>query len=133
MTTTLQTASTDGADVRWTDGSYPALYVLVECNRPLAGSLRVSLRDVTHVLLGRGDDRAVCRDGSRCRLDIPDQWMSVEHAELAYALGEWTVRDAGSRNGVTKNGERIAHAPIGDGDILEIGHTVFVFAEHEVE
>jgi len=133
MTTTLQTASTDGGHVRSTDGTYPALYVLVECNRPLEGSLRVSLRDVTHALLGRGDDRAVSRDGSRCRLDIPDQWMSVEHAELAYALGEWTVRDAGSRNGVIKNGERIAHAPICDGDIIEIGHTVFVFAEHEVE
>jgi hypothetical protein len=133
MTTTLQTASTDGGHVRWADGAYPALYVLVECHRPLAGSLRVSLRDVTHALLGRGDDRAVSRDGSRCRLDVPDQWMSVDHAELTYALGEWTLRDCGSRNGVVRNGERIAHTTIADGDILEIGHTVFVFAEHEVE
>jgi DNA-binding NtrC family response regulator len=59
--------------------------------------------------------------------------MSVDHAELVCELGEWTLRDAGSRNGVVRNGERIAHTPLVDGDVLEIGHTVFVFAEHEVE
>ena len=40
---------------------------------------------------------------------------------------------AGSRNGVVKNGERVTHAVVVDGDVLEIGHSFFVFVAQDPE
>ena len=128
----LQTASSHGGDVVWKAGVYPALYLLLECSRPTVGSLRVSLRGVSRVEVGRGERRDTVRDGDHAlRLTVPDPWMSGCHAELACALGEWTIRDAGSRNGVVRNGERVTSAALVDGDVLEIGHTFFVFVAKE--
>jgi DNA-binding NtrC family response regulator len=116
------------------EGVYAALYLLLECDRPTAGSLRVSLRDRSRIEIGRGERRDTARDGDAgVRLTVPDPWMSGCHAELACALGEWTIRDAGSRNGVVRNGERVTHAAVLDGDILEIGHTFFIFVAQEPE
>ncbi len=131
---TAQTASSHGEDPVWRQGVYPALYLLVECDRPSAGSLHVSLRGIARVEVGRGERRTLDRgEPSGLRLTVPDPWMSVAHAELACALGEWTIRDAGSRNGVVKNGERVIHAALADGDVLEIGHSFFVFVAQEPE
>ena len=127
-----QTASSHGGAVAWREGVYPALYLLLECSRPTVGSLRVSLRGVSRVEVGRGERRDTARDGDHgLRLTVPDPWMSGCHAELACALGEWTIRDAGSRNGVVRNGERVTCAALVDGDVLEIGHTFFVFVAKE--
>jgi transcriptional regulator of acetoin/glycerol metabolism len=116
------------------EGVYPALYLLLECDRPTAGSVRVSLRGRSRVEVGRGERRDTARDDDAgVRLTVPDPWMSGRHAELVCALGEWTIRDAGSRNGVVKNGERVTHAALLDGDVLEIGHTFFVFVAQDPE
>jgi DNA-binding NtrC family response regulator len=129
-----QTASSHGGRVATRAGVYPALYLLLECSRPTAGSLRMSLRGVRKVEVGRGEQRDATRDGDDgLRVTVPDPWMSMCHAELGYALGEWTIRDAGSRNGIVKNGNRITHAALFDGDVLEIGHTFFVFVQQEPE
>jgi transcriptional regulator with AAA-type ATPase domain len=128
---TARTASSHGEDPVWRQGVYPALYLLIECGRPGAGSLAISLRGLSRLEVGRGERRELER--AAARLSVPDPWMSVRHAELACALGEWSVRDAGSRNGVVKNGERVTHATLGDGDVLEIGHSFFVFVAEDPE
>jgi hypothetical protein len=131
---TARTASSHGEDPVRRQGVYPALYLLVECDRPSAGSLHVSLRGIARVEVGRGERRVLdLGEPSGLRLTVPDPWMSVAHAELACTLGEWTIRDAGSRNGVVKNGERVTHAALADGDVLEIGHCFFVFVAQEPE
>ena len=131
---TLDTASSHGAPVAPRDGVYPALYLLLECDRPTMGSLRVSLRGISRIEVGRGERRAVAGVGlTGTRLAVPDPWMSARHAELVCVLGEWTLRDAGSRNGVVRNGERVAHAALLDGDVLEIGRTFFVFVAEDPE
>jgi transcriptional regulator with AAA-type ATPase domain len=130
----IQTASSRGGPGPERTGVYPALYLLLECQRPTVGSLRVSLHGRSRVEVGRGERRAIAGDGdASVRLTIPDPWMSESHAELACALGEWTIRDAGSRNGIVKNGERVTLAPLLDGDVLEIGHTFFVFVAQDPE
>jgi transcriptional regulator with PAS, ATPase and Fis domain len=130
----IQTASSQGSLVPQREGVYPALYLLLECDRPTAGSLRVSLRGRSRVEVGRGEHRHTARvNDAGVRLTVPDPWMSGCHAELVCALGEWTIRDAGSRNGVVKNGERVTHTTLLDGDVLEIGHTFFVFVAQEPE
>jgi DNA-binding NtrC family response regulator len=129
-----QTASSHGGGVTRRAGVYPMLYLLLECSRPTAGSLRISLREVPGVEVGRGEQRDAARNGDGgLRVIVPDPWMSLCHAELACVLGEWTIRDAGSRNGIVKNGKRVTHAALLDGDVLEIGHTFFVFIEQEPE
>ena len=115
-------------------GTYPALYLVLECERPMAGSARIALREVKRVVIGRGECRAITPDGAGgLRVSVPDPWMSIDHAELACSLGEWTVRDAGSRNGVIADGVRVVHAALCDGAVLEIGHTCFVFVAREPE
>src|SRR5262249_39130026 len=49
------------------------------------------------------------------------------HAVIERALGGWAVRDLGSKNGVTVNGERISQRALGDGDWIEIGETFLRF------
>jgi DNA-binding NtrC family response regulator len=115
------------------EGAYPAVYLLVECERPLEGTTRASLRGVVRVSIGRGDIRQLVQQGDELRIDVPDPFMSRDHAELVCVLGEWTLRDMGSRNGVCVDGVRVASAALGDGDVFEIGHTFFVFAACERE
>lgn len=53
--------------------------------------------------------------------------MSSSHLHLSRALGRWVVEDADSRNGTFLNGSPVNHAVLKDGDILEAGHTFFVY------
>ncbi len=55
--------------------------------------------------------------------------MSSVHARLEGALGRWTIRDAGSRNGVRVNGEPVVEHVLRHGDLVELGHTVFLYEE----
>jgi len=78
----------------------PTLLVVLECDRPLAGSARHSLEDVDQVTIGRGDERAGTRsdrDGTRT-LDvrIPARSMSAAHARLVRVGTFWAVEDLGS-------------------------------------
>ena len=53
--------------------------------------------------------------------------MSSVHLRLSRALGRWVVEDAKSRNGTFVNGSSAAQAVLKDGDIIEAGHTFFVY------
>jgi len=64
----VRTASSDGGHVIWQEGVYPALYLLLECSRPTAGSLRISLRGVSAVGVGRGEQRNIARPPPACCL-----------------------------------------------------------------
>ena len=77
-------------------------------------------------MIGRGSG-VVKRELGTMRLDVPDPHMSLEHAVIERALGGWQVRDLGSKNGVTVNGERVAQRALGDGDWIEIGETFLRF------
>ena len=60
-----------------------------------------------------------------------DERASRLHAELAWADGGWTLRDAGSSNGTWLNGLRVETAPLEPGDTLQIGELVLLFAGDE--
>jgi len=107
----------------------PYLVVALECDRPASGASRHALRGVDEVTIGRGDDRAATRDGKRLAITVPDGWMSGAHARLTRASGTWRVEDLGSRNGTRVGGKPIAHLALGDGDVIEAGHTLMIFRE----
>ncbi|HEX7843361.1 MAG TPA: sigma 54-interacting transcriptional regulator [Kofleriaceae bacterium] len=109
----------------------PYLFVVLHCDRPLAGSSRHDLAELDAVRIGRGVARAAERrpDGARQRLDLrfPGSTLSTVHARLERSEVGWTVVDEGSKNGTFVNGERVARAALRDGDVLEIGGTLIAY------
>ncbi len=110
------------------------LVLAMDSRRPTGASARFTLAETDVVLAGRGDSRAAMRsqhDGTReLRIDVADGWMSTAHFRLtASGSGVWVLNDAGSKNGTRVNGQRKDHCELVDGDVIEVGHTFFVFRD----
>jgi sigma-54 dependent transcriptional regulator, acetoin dehydrogenase operon transcriptional activator AcoR len=105
----------------------PHLFLEMECDRPLVGPARWRLSGLDRVHLGRGQARRTQRQPHELAIEIPDGWMSVEHAELQRVDGKWIARDQGSKNGMFLDGEPVREAELADGDLLQLGHTFFRF------
>jgi DNA-binding NtrC family response regulator len=102
------------------------LILLVECDRPSAGGVRVSLDGVKEIEVGRGKDRAFERDGTRLIVRVPDRWMSQAHARLRRAgASAWVLEDQGSRNGSIVAWRLGARHSVEHGDLIELGRTFF--------
>jgi transcriptional regulator of acetoin/glycerol metabolism len=107
----------------------PQLYLVLEADRPLAGSARHGLQGIDTIVIGRGADRTVEREGNRLTLRVADPWMSTSHAKLTRVADRWVLEDTQSRNGVVLNGEASERAPLSDGDVFECGRTFFLLRE----
>ncbi len=117
----------------------PQLILALECSRPTALSARYDLARVSAVTFGRGKARGAERtgpgdDGSKidaAELDIrvPDRWMSSRHARIDRSFGRWVLIDTESKNGTLVNGEATRRAVLRDGDLFELGHTLFLFRD----
>lgn len=64
---------------------------------------------------------------SRNRLRLRHAHISRTHAAIEKVDGELCICDKGSRNGTFVNGERIASAPLKDGDRVAFGNVELVF------
>jgi len=106
----------------------PLLFIALEGARPAALSARFSLADVDMVTLGRGADRHATLTTVDHRrvlaVTIPDPQMSTKHAVIERELGRWLVRDAGSKNGTSLDGQPAQSVVMREGDWLELGHTL---------
>ena len=114
-------------------GHVPQLYVLLECDRPAAGSSRHALAGLAHVEIGRGARRQATRDGDRLVLAVPDGRMSEQHARLVREDGRWIAEDAGSKNGMLVDGDRRDRVTLVDGTVIECGHTLLLYREAPLE
>src|SRR5437868_4396793 len=103
----------------------PHLFQVLDCAFPFRPPARHSLAGVDEVLLGRGD--GATRDGATLRLGIADASMSTTHARLRRTVEGFSAEDCGSTNGSFVNGSPIGASPLADGDLLEMGHTHFMF------
>src|SRR5207237_894305 len=95
---------------------------------------RYSLAPFVEVDIGRASSGAgpsgASPPGRTLRIDVRDGFASSRHAHLERADGGWRVRDGGSKNGTLVNDQRAPtgeHVPLRDGDLIEIGHTFFLF------
>ena len=71
------------------------------------------------ITLGRATD---------CTVPIKDRYLSRKHAEIAFASGEWIVRDCGSVNGTLLNGSKLTSAvPLHPGDRIVLGDSEVIF------
>jgi transcriptional regulator with PAS, ATPase and Fis domain len=107
----------------------PHLIVLLECDRPMAGSSRHCLEGVDQVTVGRGEERSWER-ASLCGLRtldlrVPGRSLSAAHARLVPVGSAWAIEDSGSKNGTFVNGGRVERAVLSGEDIVELGHTLF--------
>ena len=118
---------------RATERPAPYLMLVLERHRLLAAGARYPLVNIDEVVVGRGRVRAATRerDGERRRLTIrvPDPQASTTHARILRSDGGWTVEDAQSKNGTVVNGEPATVTRLGDGDVIEIGQTFFMFRD----
>ncbi|HEX2688992.1 MAG TPA: sigma 54-interacting transcriptional regulator [Kofleriaceae bacterium] len=86
------------------------------------------LTGLDEVRFGRGPAR-IQRDPATRRLtiNIPDPRMSADHGRLVRHGVTWVLDDATSKNGCMLNGALVRQGVLANGDLLELGHTIFVF------
>jgi transcriptional regulator with PAS, ATPase and Fis domain len=102
------------------------LILSLHCDRPSAPPSRHVLSGLDEVRFGRGDAQAV-RTGRKLVLRVPDPRMSSEHGRLVRDGDVWRLDDPSSKNGCILNGALTREDVLGDGDVLELGHTFFLF------
>jgi len=108
---------------------HPLLVLALECSRPQALSARWSLAGLAAVHLGRGSERRSDRTATELTIRVPDRWMSSRHARIENSFGRWVLVDTDSKNGTVVNGTATRRAVLTDGDLIELGHTIFLFLE----
>ncbi|AUX44309.1 ATPase AAA [Sorangium cellulosum] len=111
----------------------PFLFLVLQCQRPLDPPARLSLDGVDEVSFGRGAARSFLRrsEGGRALLDVrlEDGWISSRHARITRDGGRLRLEDLGSTNGTFVNGVPQRSAALAEGDLIELGHTFFLFRE----
>jgi DNA-binding NtrC family response regulator len=104
----------------------PGLFFVLCADSPSTRPSRHSLAHVKDAIIGRGD-RDATRSDSTLILRFPDRQMSTQHARLSRGAGHWFLVDDRSKNGTFINGQRIDRAQLTDGDVVELGHTFWLF------
>ena len=126
-------SSTEDADDPGEIHRSPHLFLVLDAHRPLTPPTRVALEGFDEVVLGRGPARLVeaTSDGDVRRVVVraDDRRMSSTHARMSRLLRRWVIEDLGSKNGVLVNGVARDRVPLEDGDLVELGHTFFLFSE----
>ncbi len=122
---TLSAVSLDDLSDDSTASVAHELVLVIECDRPSAASARHRLTKVDEVELGRGKRRASNRSDRRLQIKIPDGRVSTVHAHLRREGDDFVLVDAGSKNGVIVNEQRVTRQRLRDGDLVEIGRTFF--------
>jgi transcriptional regulator with PAS, ATPase and Fis domain len=115
----------DGIDAAPSELAY--LFVVFECDRPLAGGMRIALEELDEVVIRRGSTRQLARVGRRLELKLPSTLLSSSHARLLRTQTGWSVEDLGSRNGTFLNLKKLATETLSDGDFVELGRVVLRF------
>jgi DNA-binding NtrC family response regulator len=114
----------------------PQLILIAISDDPQEPSARHLLGDIDEVRFGRGErsTRRFTDDGRRVlELRIPDLRMSSKHGRLVRGPSGWVLDDPDSKNGAVVDGTVTRRVVIGDGAIVELGHTFFAFRNTEVE
>ncbi len=131
MNSTTQTLTEKPREGAGGARAVPMLVLALDCDRPTSGSLRLSLEEVDRVTIGRSSERKHARvDGGRkLEIGVPDARTSSQHLALFREHGRWIAEDVGSKNGTRVNGVKQQRALLEDGDVIELGHTLFLFTE----
>jgi DNA-binding NtrC family response regulator len=79
------------------------------------------------IVFGRSEKEGEIGFLAPSELRVPDRWASGQHALLERRGDADVLRDNGSRNGTYVNGRVIDEHRLADGDLIEIGHSLFCY------
>ncbi|MCK6550890.1 FHA domain-containing protein [Myxococcota bacterium] len=79
--------------------------------------------------LGRSEQ--VLGRSPACDIEIEDDRVSLQHAKIVTVDGRHHIIDLGSTNGTFVNDARVEETVLHDGDVLQIGETVFEYLSSE--
>ena len=109
------------------------MFVVLSCDKPVDGGARHALDRVDEVTIGRGEARSSKRQTvgglTHLALEVPGKQLSGTHARMMRVGTRWTLEDCHSTNGVHVNGARVERAVLADGDVIELGRTIFLYRE----
>lgn len=115
------------------DNVEPYLILVAQAGCRRVDPLCVRLDAFDEVNLGRDNTRSVeieCLERLRSlNIGLTDMWMSSRHATIRRERGRWSIFDENSKNGTMVNGRSCRGASLRDGDVIELGHTYFVFRD----
>ncbi len=60
-------------------------------------------------------------------ITLADDRVSGRHCEVVRAPGSYSIKDLGSSNGTLVNAQKISSCELRDGDLVQVGYTVFKF------
>ncbi|MDP2234346.1 MAG: DUF3662 and FHA domain-containing protein [Actinomycetota bacterium] len=88
----------------------------------------VTVSDLHHDIALEGE-RLVIGRLAECEVTLGDSNVSRRHAAFTREGDGWAIEDLGSTNGTRLNGEKVMHARLRDGDLIEVGATQLRFHE----
>jgi transcriptional regulator of acetoin/glycerol metabolism len=114
------------------DDPVATLSLAFDAQHPLAEPRRYLLGEIDEVQIGRARrEELFDAEPAVLRIGLADRWLSSTHAVLRREGRRWLFEDRGSKNGSVRNGARVDREQLSDGDVLELGHSVFVFREED--
>lgn len=78
----------------------------------------IDVKRKRRVLIGRGED---------CDIKLTSDRVSRHHCEVLYKDGHFEVHDLGSTNGTYVDSERVSHAVLNNGAVINVPTQVFAF------
>ncbi|MCC7542694.1 MAG: sigma 54-interacting transcriptional regulator [Deltaproteobacteria bacterium] len=120
---------TEPGTVHAPPGRCPRLTLFLSAERPYAPPRVVPLGAFDELRIGRGDGERASRSdaGAVLEIGLDDARLSTDHARLTRIGGRWLLEDRGSKNGTRVGGLRETRVFLGDGDVVEMGRSFFVF------
>ena len=112
------------------ESALPYLFLVLAAHQPLLEPSRHCLADLDRIVIGRGkaDAARIHLESERhLRLNVSQPRISSTHAQILRTMGRWAIEDLGSTNGTFLNGHSIRRAILADNDLIECGHTFFLF------
>jgi transcriptional regulator with GAF, ATPase, and Fis domain len=133
---TITSISSDRGRGRTATAAHDQLVLLASSDDPRLPSSRHVLDDIDLIRFGRGP-REVRRhvDGATrvLTLQLPDRRVSTNHGCMRRVEAGWLLDDPQSRNGVVVNGTLTRRTTLGDGALLELGHTFLLLRTGPLE
>lgn len=100
-------------------------YMMMRPDRIPASSLLVCMGANVGHRYTLAEPEAVIGRSSRCEIQLNDDRVSSRHAELVRRGTRYRVYDLGSANGTLVNAQRVDEIDLRDGDLIQVGFTVF--------
>lgn len=112
-------------------GARSSQYLMVRPDRSVPAYLLVCMGANVGHRYPIGDAEVSIGRSDRCDIRLDDDRVSSRHAELVRRAGRYRIYDLGSSNGTLVNAQRVDEIDLRDGDLIQVGYTVFRYVSGE--